>query len=59
MFLGFPYVEHQGNKVVFDLSRNITQGDLAIPIASEHTADAAAIAICHAHLAKWQEKLAT
>jgi len=31
--------------------------NLPVPIASEHTADAAAIAICHAHSAKWQEKL--
>jgi crossover junction endodeoxyribonuclease RuvC len=31
--------------------------NLSVPIASEHTADAAAIAICHAHSAKWQEKV--
>jgi len=32
---------------------------LSAQIASEHTADAVAVAICHAHSAKWQEKLAT
>jgi crossover junction endodeoxyribonuclease RuvC len=32
--------------------------NLSMQIFSEHTADAAAIAICHAHSARWQEKLA-
>ncbi len=31
--------------------------NLPVPIVSEHIADATAIAICHAHSAKWQEKL--
>jgi len=33
--------------------------NLLTPIASEHTADAVAVAICHAHSAKWQEKLSS
>lgn len=32
--------------------------NLSVPIASEHTADAAAAAICHAHTSQWQGKLA-